>query len=136
VIRSSEWARQDLHARSQEEIGQLVKRISHLDAQNDERSDHQIEAEMHRRRWTKCFLQPRVSFRESQKNRTQFLLVMTTALLSRVGFVVNDFRASWFLSPHDWLFSATPVANGEMLRSRPRGVLWGDRIWFSVEEIN
>src|SRR6516165_6009104 len=101
VIRSSEWARQDLPVRSQEEIGQLVKRISHLDAQNDERSNHQIEAEMHRRRWTKCFLRPRISFRESQKNRTQFLLVMTAALLSRVGFVVNDFRASGFLSPHD-----------------------------------
>lgn len=73
VIRSSERARQDLPVRSQKEIGQLVKRIGHLDAQNDERSNHQIEAEMHRRRWTKCFLRPRVSFRESQKKSNSIL---------------------------------------------------------------
>jgi hypothetical protein len=31
----------------EEVIGQLIERVSHLHAQNDERSDHQIEAEMH-----------------------------------------------------------------------------------------
>jgi hypothetical protein len=52
-------ARRSLSAGSKEEIGQLIERINHLSAHNDERCDHQIKAKMHCQGGAqKFFLQP------------------------------------------------------------------------------
>jgi len=47
VVRTSRSAFIKLPPRSQGQIDELIERVSHLRAQNDERRDDKIKAEMH-----------------------------------------------------------------------------------------